>query len=195
MTTTTTTSDLGPTASDLGLAAGTWTIDAGHSHVGFTVRHLMVSKVRGEFADFAGTIQVTEDVTASSVDATVHAASVNTRDSARDEHLRASDFFAIDQHPTWTLRSTALRATGDREFVLTADLTIRGVTRSVDFDLEFHGVTPDPWGGTRLGLTAETTINRKDFGVDWNLPVDGGGVVVGDKVTITLEIEAIRDAS
>jgi polyisoprenoid-binding protein YceI len=181
-----------PTVNELGLTAGIWAIDAGHSHVGFTVRHLMVSKVRGEFADFAGTITIADDVLTSSVDATVDAASVNTRDSARDEHLRTSDFFAIDQHPTWTLRSTAVRATGDRAFSLTADLTIRGVTRSVEFDLEFHGVSPDPWGGTRLGLTAQTTINRKDFGVDWNLPVDGGGVVVGEKVTITLEVEAIR---
>ena len=183
-----------PTASDLGLTAGTWTIDTGHSHVGFTVRHLMVSKVRGEFADFAGTISVADDLLASSVDATVNATSVNTRDAGRDEHLRNRDFFAIEQHPTWTLRSTALRATHDRTFALHADLTIRGVTQSVEFDLEFHGVAPDPWGGTRLGLTAQTTINRKDFGVDWNLPVDGGGVVVGDKVTITLEIEAIRQA-
>ncbi len=180
---------------DLGLTTGIWTIDPAHSHVGFSVRHLVVSKVRGEFTDFAGTITIADDALASSVDATVDAASVRTRDAARDEHLRTSDFFAIEQHPTWTLRSTGLRATGARTFALTADLAIRGVTRSVEFDLEFHGVTPDPWGGTRLGLSAETTVNRKDFGVDWNLPVDGGGVVVGDKVTITLEIEAIRQAA
>ncbi len=183
-----------PTATELGLTAGTWTIDTGHSHIGFTVRHLMVSKVRGEFSQFAGTITIADDILASSVDATLDAVSVNTRDSTRDEHLRNSDFFAVDQFPNWTLRSTALKPTGDRRFALTADLTIRGVTRSVEFALEFHGVTPDPWGGTRLGLTAETTINRKEFGVDWNLPVDGGGVVVGDKVTITLEVEAIRQA-
>jgi polyisoprenoid-binding protein YceI len=176
-----------------GLVAGTWTIDSSHSHVGFTVRHLMVSKVRGEFSRFEGTIEITEDVLDSTVEASIDVASVNTRDDGRDNHLRASDFFAVDEHPTWTFRSTELRATGagDDNYTLVGDLTLRGVTRSVDFDLEVHGVQKDPWGGTRIGFSAATLVNRKDFGIDWNAPVDGGGVVVGDKVTITLEIEAV----
>jgi polyisoprenoid-binding protein YceI len=190
MTTTTTT-----LASVPGLVAGTWTIDPSHSHVGFSVRHLMVSKVRGELSGFSGTIRIAEDVLDSSVEATVDATTVNTRDEARDQHLRTGDFFALDEHPTWTLRSTALRATDAAagEYVLVADLTVRGVTRSVDFDLQVHGVQQDPWGGTRVGFSAEATINRKDFGVSWNAPVDGGGVVVGEKVAITLEIEAVLD--
>lgn len=175
---------------------GTWVIDAGHSHVGFVVRHLMVSKVRGEFSDFEGTITIGENLAASSVEATVQAASVNTRDEARDGHLRTSDFFAIDEHPTWTLRSTGLDVADleSGEATLQAELTIRGVTRAVELAIEWHGVHADPWGGTRLGLTASTRINRKDFGVNWNLPIDGGGLTVGEKVDIVLEVEAVLQA-
>jgi polyisoprenoid-binding protein YceI len=175
-----------------GLVPGTWNIDPSHSQVGFTVRHLMVSKVRGEFSGFSGAITIADDLLASSVSAEVDVASVSTRDAGRDEHLRSSDFFAIEDHPTWSFRSTGIAATADpAEYVLRGDLTLRGVTRPVEFALEVHGVGGDPWGGTRAGFTATTKVNRKDYGIDWNLPVDGGGVVVGDKVDITLEIEAV----
>lgn len=179
-----------------GLVPGTWNIDPSHSQVGFTVRHLMVSKVRGEFSGFSGAVTIAEDLLASSVSAEVDVASVSTRDAGRDEHLRSSDFFAIEDHPTWSFRSTGIGATSDpSEYVLRGDLTLRGVTRPVEFALEVHGVSPDPWGGTRAGFTATTKVNRKDYGIDWNLPVDGGGVVVGDKVEITLEIEAVLATS
>lgn len=176
------------------LTAGTWAIDPGHSHVGFSVRHLAVSKVRGNFTSFAGTVTIATDPLASSVEATIDVGSIDTRDEGRDNHLRASDFFAVEEFPTLTFRSTGVRAVGD-DYVVTGDLTLRGVTRSVELALEFHGVGADPWGGTRAGFTAETKINRKDFGVNWNAPIDGGGVVVGEKVTITLEIEAILQAA
>lgn len=187
MTTTVTTSNIA------GPIAGTWNIDPSHSHVGFSVRHLMVSKVRGEFGSFDGAIRIADNLLDSSVEATIDVASVSTRDEGRDAHLRTSDFFAVDEHPTWTFRSTGLRvenADAD-EYRLSGDLTLRGVTRPVELELEFHGVQQDPWGGTRIGFSAETKLNRKDFGIDWNALVDGGGVIVGDKVSITLEIEAV----
>ncbi len=176
------------------LAAGTWIIDAGHSHVGFSVRHLAVSKVRGHFTSFAGTLTIAEDPLASSVEATIDVASIDTRDEARDHHLRTSDFFAVEEFPTLEFRSTGVRTAGN-DYVITGDLTLRGITRTVELALEFHGVSADPWGGTRAGFTAETKIDRKDFGVNWNAPIDGGGVVVGEKVTITLEIEAVRETA
>jgi polyisoprenoid-binding protein YceI len=173
------------------LAPGTWALDASHSTVGFTVRHLMVSKVRGKFSDFTADVVVADDPLQSSVTAEVQMASIDTGDENRDNHLRTNDFFDVEHHPTMTLRSTGFSQRGD-DFVMHADLTIRGVTKPVDFDLEFGGVGPDPWGGTRAGFTASTTISRKDFGVEWNAPLETGGVVVADKVNIELDIELIK---
>jgi polyisoprenoid-binding protein YceI len=173
------------------LTPGTWTVDAGHSTVGFSVRHLMVAKVRGQFTSFSGAITVGADPLQSKVEATVDAGSIDTRDEARDGHLKSADFFDLENHPTWTLVSTGITPKGG-DFVLTADLTIRGVTQSVDFDLEFAGVATDPWGNTKAGFTAETEISRKDFGLEWNAALETGGVVVGDKVKITLDIEALK---
>ena len=172
------------------IPAGTWTIDASHSEVGFTVRHLMVSKVRGNFETFAGTITIAEDPLASSVTAEVDLSSINTRDAGRDEHLRGSDFFEVASHPKLTFVSTSVTPKGS-DYVVTGDLTIKGVTKTVELALEFNGVSADPWGGTRSGFSAATTISRKDFGVDFNIPLDGGGVVVGDDVKIGLEVEAV----
>ena len=143
------------------LTPGTWTVDAGHSNIGFTARHLMVAKVRGRFTDFAGTITVAEDALQSKVDAVVKMASVNTDDEGRDGHLRSDDFFATDQFPEMTLATTAISAKGS-DYVLHANLTIKGVTRPVDFALEFDGVATDPWGNTKAGFTAEAEINRKE---------------------------------
>jgi polyisoprenoid-binding protein YceI len=172
------------------LVTGTWAIDPSHSEVGFTVRHLMVSKVKGNFKNFDGTISIAGNQLDSRVEARIDAFSVDTRDENRDNHLRSSDFFEVENHPYITFVSTSVRPDG-RDYVVTGDLTIRGVTRSVDLALEFNGVSPDPWGGTRAGFSASTEISRADFGIEFNIPMDGGGVVVGDKIKINLEIEAV----
>lgn len=173
------------------LTPGYWTVDASHSNVGFTARHLMVAKVRGSFTDFTGSITVGDDPLKSKVEATVDAKSVSTGDEGRDEHLRNADFFDVDNHKQWTLVSTGIKPAGDN-FVLATNLTIKGVTKPVDFALEFDGVVQDPWGNTKAGFTAETEISRKDFGLEWNVALEAGGVLVGDKVKITLEIEALK---
>jgi polyisoprenoid-binding protein YceI len=177
-----------------GLAAltpGTWTVDAGHSTIGFVVRHLVVAKVRGQFTDFTGTITVGENPLESKVEASVVANSIDTRDEGRDGHLRGGDFFDAENHPQWTLVSTGIDAKGSN-YVLHTDLTIKGVTKQVDFALEFDGVAVDPWNNTKAGFTAEAEISRKDFGLEWNVALEAGGFVVGDTVKITLEIEALK---
>lgn len=176
------------------IPVGKWKLDPVHSSVTFTVRHLMVSKVRGSFKSYSADIVTAENPLESRVDATVDMASVDTGDETRDAHLRTNDFFDIEHHPTMTFVSSAIAGSGS-DFKLHGDLTIRGVTKPVTFDLEFGGVGTDPWGNTRTGFTATSTISRKDFGVEWNAPLETGGVVVGDKVTIELDIEATLDAS
>ena len=176
------------------IPAGTWAIDASHSEVGFSVRHLMVSKVKGNFERFVGAITIGDDPLASSVQVEVDLSSINTRDAQRDGHLRSSDFFEVETHPKMTFASTKVEPAGSN-FKVTGDLTIKGTTRSVVLDLEFNGVHPDPWGGTRSGFSATTEISRKDFGVDFEIPMDGGGVVVGDKITVGLEVEAVLEAA
>ncbi len=173
------------------LEAGTWQVDTAHSSVEFTARHLMVSKVRGRFTSFSGTIEIAEEPLESSLQASVDLASVETNDAKRDDHLRSADFFDVENHPHMTLVSTGIRPDGDG-YVLSADVTARGVTRPVQFHLEFNGVERDPWGGTRAGFTATTEVNRKDWGLEWNVPLDGGGLLVSDKIKITLEVEAVK---
>jgi polyisoprenoid-binding protein YceI len=151
----------------------------------------MVSKVKGRFHDFEGAITIAENPLDSKVEATIQLASVDTKDAQRDEHLRSDDFFAVATHPTMTFVSREVRPDGV-DFVVVGDLTIRGVTRPVELDLEFNGVSADPWGGTRAGFTAKTEVNRRDFGLEWNVALDTGGVLVGEKVKIELEIEAVR---
>src|SRR6478672_11712750 len=174
--------------------AGTWDIDPVHSDVSFSVRHMMVSKVRGRFGAFSGQIVTGEDITGSSVSTTIDATSIDTNNEQRDNHIRSADFFDVANHPTWTFSSTGVRA-DDGDLVLDGELTIKGVTRPVTLSLQVEGFGPDAFGGTRAGFSATTTINRADFGVDISMPLDGGGVVVGDKVTINLEIEAVLRAS
>jgi polyisoprenoid-binding protein YceI len=174
--------------------AGTWDIDPVHSEVSFSVRHMMVSKVRGRFGSFSGQIVTGEDVTGSSVSATIDATSIDTNNEQRDNHIRSADFFDVANHPTWSFASSAVRV-DDGELRVDGELTIKGVTRPVTLSLEVEGFGPDAYGGTRAGFSASTTINRADFGVDISMPLDGGGVVVGDKVTINLEIEAVLRAS
>ena len=168
-----------------------WDFDLSHSSVNFHVRHLMVSKVRGRFTEFAGTLTVADDPYQSSVEAVVQTASINTADEGRDAHLRNNDFFDSEQFPELRLVSTGITPRGD-DYVLHTDLTIKGVTRPVDFSLEFEGVAGDPWGNTKAGFTAEADINRKDWGLEWNVALETGGVLVGEKVKITLEIEALK---
>jgi polyisoprenoid-binding protein YceI len=170
--------------------AGTWDIDPVHSDVSFSVRHMMVSKVRGRFGSFSGQIATGEDITGSSVTATIDATSIDTNNEQRDNHIRSADFFDVANHPTWTFVSSALRSDDD-ELFLDGELTIKGATRPVTMKLEVEGFGPDAFGGTRAGFSASTTINRNDFGVDISMPLDGGGMVVGDKITINLEIEAV----
>jgi polyisoprenoid-binding protein YceI len=175
------------------LAPGTWTVDPSHSTVGFVARHLMITKVRGRFTDFSGSLEIAPDPLQSHVEATVNLASVDTGDAGRDAHLRTADFFDVEGggSPTMTFRSTGIKEEhGD--YTLFGDLTVNGVTRQVEFDLEFDGVSPDPWGGTRAAFTAETEINRKDFGLEWNVALETGGVLVGDKVKIQLDIQAVE---
>jgi polyisoprenoid-binding protein YceI len=173
-----------------GLEAGVWTVDPVHSEIGFSVRHLMVSKVRGRFTKFEGTLTVADNPLDSRAEAVIEASSVVTGDETRDNHLRSNDFFEVDKHQQIKFVSTAVRPAGD-DYEVDGDLTIKGVTRPVTLAVEFNGVSPDPWGGQRAGFSASTEINRNDFGVTFNMPLEGGGVVVGEKIKINLEIEAV----
>jgi polyisoprenoid-binding protein YceI len=172
------------------IPAGTWTVDPVHSSVGFTVRHLMVSKVRGSFKDFSAEIVTAADPLQSKVSATVQMASINTGEPDRDQHLRTNDFFDIEQFPTMSFTSTRLEGSGS-DYKVTGDLTIKGVTRPATFDLEVNGVEQDPWGNTRSGFTLTGSILRKEFGMEYNAILESGGVMVGDKVSIEIDIEAV----
>ncbi|MEO8266756.1 MAG: YceI family protein [Ilumatobacteraceae bacterium] len=173
------------------LTPGVWNVDPVHSSVGFIARHLMVTKVRGRFSGFTGTVTIAEDPLASKVEASVDIASIDTRDETRDGHLKSGDFFDSETYPTMTLVSTGIDKDGS-DYVLHADLTIRGITKPVDFELEFEGVSGDPWGGTRAGFTAETEINRKDWGLEWNVVLETGGVMLGEKVKIQLDVQTVK---
>jgi polyisoprenoid-binding protein YceI len=177
-----------------GYIAGTWNVDPVHSEVSFVVRHMMVSKVRGRFDTFSGTITTADDPLQSTVTATVDLSSVNTGAPDRDNHIRSADFFHVEQHPTMTFQSTGVRQDGD-DFLLDGDITLRGITKPVTFKLEVNGFGPDAYGGTRAGFSATTEINRSDFGVSYNGPIPGGGVAVSEKVTIHLEIEGVLEKS
>ncbi len=171
--------------------AGTYTVDASHSHAGFVVRHLMVSKVRGAFSGVSGTVTVADAITDSVVEVEIDPSTVDTRDAGRDEHLRSADFFGTDEHPTITYRSGRVRHDGG-SWLLDGDLTIKGVTRPVTLDVEFLGAVADPWGNTRLGFSAAGELDREDWGLNWNQALETGGVVVGKKVTLEIEAELIR---
>ncbi len=173
-----------------GYVAGTWSIDPVHTDVSFTVRHMMVSKVRGKFHGVSGSIVLAEDPTSSEVTADIDLASIDTGNAQRDEHIRSADFFEVTKYPTMVFRSSSV-APGRDGFVVAGELTLHGVTRPVELELEVNGFTKDPYGGTRAGFTASGHINRKDFGITIDMPMDGGGAVVGDKIQVLLEIEAV----
>lgn len=173
-------------------AVGTWKLDPAHSEVSFTVKHLMITKVRGTFETFDVTIVTAENPDDSGIEATIDVASVNTGVEARDNHLRSSDFFLIDEHPTMNFVSTSFDGDVDSgEFTVRGDLTLRGVTKPVVLKGEFGGVIQDAYGNTRAGASASTKINRHDFGVSWNSALEAGGVTLGDDVTINLDLEVV----
>ncbi|MEV4480059.1 YceI family protein [Micromonospora coxensis] len=174
--------------------AGTYLLDAAHKRVGFVARHMMVSKVRGEFADASATITIAEDPMQSSVTATIQAASIDTKQADRDGHLRSPEFLDVETFPTLEYRSTAVKSRDGNEFVLLGELTIKGVTRQVELDVEFEGVGRTPFGTDVFGFTATTEIDREDFGLTWNVALETGGVLVGKKIKIEIEGEAVRQA-
>jgi len=172
----------------------TWNIDPVHTMAEFKVRHMMITNVKGHFTGVTGVLTLNEqDITKSHVEASIDAASINTREADRDTHLKSADFLDVEKFPKLTFTSTRVTRTGDGELQVEGDLTIHGVTRKVVFTVE--GPTPpgkDPWGNTRIGWTAATKINRKDFGLTWNTALETGGILVGDEVTITFDVEAIK---
>lgn len=171
----------------------TWTIDTPHTEAGFAVRHLMISTVRGRFTDVEGSIQFDpNDLTTGSADITIKAASIDTREAQRDAHLRSADFFDVEKFPVLTFKSRRVQAVKGESFQLVGDLTIKDVAREAILDVENHGVQNDPWGGQRSGFTAKTSINRKDYGLVWNLLLESGGLTVGEEVKITLDLELIK---
>lgn len=174
------------------LAAGSWQIDPTHSHVEFAVRHLMISTVKGRFGDVSGTLQVNAaDPAKSVVDVTIKAASIDTREPQRDTHLRSADFFDVERFPTLRFKST--RVSGEAEDLkVTGDLTIRDVTREVTLTVTPEGQGKDPWGGERAGYSAKGKINRTEFGLTWNQVLEAGGVVVGDEIKISIDVEVVK---
>jgi polyisoprenoid-binding protein YceI len=173
--------------------ADTYDIDTAHSSVAFEVRHLAISKARGTFTDFTGNFDFTAgDPAAWSCEATIQAASINTDNEDRDEHLRSPDFLETEKFPTLTFVSKAVEMAGENEGILRGELTLHGVTQVVEFDLEFLGAVTDPWGNEKAGFTATTKINRKDFGLTWSKTLETGGLVVGDEVKITLDVEGAK---
>ena len=181
------------TATATAALTGTWTIDPSHSRIGFTARHAMVTKVRGSFTEFAGTANLdAENPGASTVDLTIEVASIDTGNGQRDDHLRTNDFFDAATYPQIPFVSTGVEQQDGENYRLTGDLTIKGVTKSVAVDFEFTGPADDPWGNQRAGFEGRATINRKDWGVNFNAALETGGVLVSDKIALELDISAIR---
>ena len=175
-------------------ASSTWNIDPAHSAAEFKVRHMMISNVKGKFSGLSGVLKLDEsDHSRSTVEVSIPAASVSTVDEKLDAHLKNEDFFDVQKFPTITFQSTKIRSTGGRDYEVTGDLTIRGVTQTVTLNVaDFSESSKDPWGNLRIGLSGSTKVNRKDFGLVWNAPLEFGGVLVGDEVTITLDVQFIK---
>lgn len=171
----------------------TWQIDSSHSAIQFSVRHMMISKVRGNFESFSGTIDFDPDnMTNSTVDVTIDAASIKTRDAQRDGHLKSPDFLDVENYPALTFKSTRIEQTGAKAGKLYGDLTIRAITRPVVLDVEYAGLAKSPWGTTSAGFSASTKINRKDWNLTWNQALETGGVLVGDEIAISIEVELVK---
>jgi polyisoprenoid-binding protein YceI len=176
------------------ISTTTWNIDPAHSVAEFKVKHMMISNVKGQFARVSGTLTLDESYLAhSSVEALIEAASIETRDAQRDAHLKSADFFHVEKFPTLSFKSTRLTLVRDGELAIEGELTIRGVTRKVTFTVEGPTLpAKDPWGNTRVAVSATTKINRKDFGLTWNAALETGGILVGDEVTITLDVQFVK---
>jgi polyisoprenoid-binding protein YceI len=172
----------------------TWNIDPVHSTAQFKVKHMMISNVKGEFNAVTGALKLDgTDITKSRIEASIDAATISTRDAQRDAHLKSADFLDVDKFPVLTFKSTRISKTGDSELAVEGDLSIHGVTRNVVFEVEGPSAPmKDPWGNTRIGLSATTRINRKDFGLTWNAALETGGILVGDEVAITLDVEFVK---
>ena len=176
------------------VAVSTWNIDPAHSTAQFKVKHMMISNVKGEFTHIKGSLKLdSSDITRSSAEASMDVSTINTREEQRDAHLKSADFFHLEKFPTISFRSTRVTKKGDDDFAVEGELTMHGVTRKVVFDVEsLSPPTKDPWGNTRIGLSASTKINRKDFGLNWNAALETGGILVGEEVAITLDVEFIK---
>jgi polyisoprenoid-binding protein YceI len=173
------------------MATETWEIDASHSSVGFSVRHMVVAKVHGVFKHWSGKLELdTNDLTRSRVEATIDTGSIDTRDEKRDGHLKSPDFLDAEKFPHMQFTSKRVDKTGPETFKVTGDLTLHGVTRELALDAEYGGRAKDPWGGERAGFTVRTKLDRKDFGLQWNVALETGGVLVADTIEITIEVEA-----
>jgi polyisoprenoid-binding protein YceI len=178
------------------MALSTWKIDPSHSAIAFSVRHMVVSKTRGRFTKWSGQLRFDPaDPAASSVEVNIEPASLDTADADRDAHLRSPDFFDVEKFPTASFRSTKVEGKGGDRYKITGDLTVHGVTKPVVLDVTYEGSGKDPWGGERAGFNATTSLDRKQFGLEWNKALETGGLLVGEKVDLTLEIEAIKQAT
>jgi polyisoprenoid-binding protein YceI len=183
------------TATNFATLTGQYELDPSHTRIGFVARHAMVTKVRGGFNDFTGTIHIDgEEPSKSTATVTIKSHSIDTRNADRDAHLRSNDFLQMDEYPELTFVSTAVRHTSEATFEVTGDLTIKGVTQSVTIPFEYEGAAKDPFGNQRLGFEGSTAISRKDFGITWNATLESGGVLVSDKVVLEFEVSAIKTA-
>jgi polyisoprenoid-binding protein YceI len=178
------------------MAATKWNFDPVHSTIGFSVRHMMISKVNGHFTKWTGTLLIDDDNHENSrIDVEIDAASISTKEQQRDEHLRSGDFLHAENFPKLTFHSTRVEQIDDEHYKVNGKLTVRDVTRPVVLDVEYFGRSKDPWGGERVGFSAKTSIQRKDFHLTFNIPLEGGGVVVGEKVDIVLDVEAVKETA
>ena len=172
-----------------------WAVDLSHSSVEFSVKHMMISKVKGAFNEFSANIEADPtDLTTANLDFSVNVASVDTRSVDRDAHLRSADFFDIENHPSMTFKSTSIKNNGDSEYEVTGDLTIRAITRPEKFEVTFEGQGKDPWGNEKVGFSADGKIKRSDYGLTWNAALETGGVLVGDQIKIALQVQASKEA-
>jgi polyisoprenoid-binding protein YceI len=184
------------TTATVGSLTGTYSIDPSHSQIGFGARHAMVTKVRGQFNEFSGSgLYNVENPAESKLEVTIQAKSIDTRNADRDAHLRGNDFFAMEEFPLISFVSTSFSKVDADTFAVTGDLTIKGVTKSITFNLEFTGEAVDPWGNQRVGFEGKMSVNRSDWGVNFNAALEAGGVLVSEKVTLEFEISAIRQAA
>lgn len=177
----------------MSIPAGTYAIDASHSDVAFTIRHAGIAKVRGRFTEFGGEIVVAENLAESRATATIEASSIDTANAQRDGHLKSSDFFSVDVNPQWAFTATGVQGSAE-EFTLAGDLTINGITKAVELEVEYNGAATDAYGNPRVGFSAETEVKREDFNLTWNAPLEAGGFLLGDKVKIAIEISAVKQA-